>query len=272
MELRMNRSPSQGMADINGTRLYYEIAGTGHAVVFMPGFTLDTHMWDDQFEYLAQQYQVIRYDMRGFGKSAVPTDKVYSHAEDLKALLDHLEIKPAYLVGQSMGGAVAIDFTLTYPEYVDALILIDTFLPGFEGSAEGGARMGLIWEEAGRGGIPAAKLSWLTHPFFTPAQRRPAVTARLAKIVEEYSGWHFVNNDNEHSLDPPTAKRLREITIPTLAMVGQYDIPDFLNMTELIGQQVPRVRKIIVSNCGHMSNMEAPEEVNRAILQFFEEL
>ena len=132
--------------------------------------------------------------------------------------------------------------------------------------------MGLIWEEAGRGGIPAAKLSWLTHPFFTPAQRRPAVTARLEQIVEEYSGWHFVNNDNEHGLDPPAAKRLREITIPTLAMVGQYDIPDFLNMTELIGQQVPRVRKIVVSNCGHMSNMEAPEEVNRAILQFFEEL
>jgi 3-oxoadipate enol-lactonase len=210
--------------------------------------------------------------VRGFGKSAIPTDKVYSHAEDLKALLDHLEIKPAYLVGQSMGGAVAIDFTLTYPEYVDALVLIDTALPGFEGSAEGEARFALIWEEAGRGGIPAAKLSWLTHPFFTPVQHQPAVTARLAQIVEEYSGWHFVNNDNEHGLDPPAVKRLREITIPTLAMVGQYDVPDFLSMTELIGQQVPRVRKIIVPNVGHMSNMEAPEEVNRAIFQFFKDL
>jgi len=268
----MNRSPSQGMADVNGTRLYYEIAGTGHAVVFIPGFTLDTRMWDDQFEYFARQFQVVRYDMCGFGKSAVPTDQEYSHVDDLKALLDHLEIKQAYLVGQSKGGGVAIDFTRTYPEYVDALVLIDTVLPGFDWSAEGDARMGLIWEEAGRGGIPAAKISWLTHPFFTPAQRQPAVAARLAQIVEEYSGWHFVNHNPEHDLNPPAAKRLREITKPTLAMVGQYDVPDFLNMTELIGQQVPRVRKIIVSNVGHMSNMEAPQEVNRAILQFFKDL
>lgn len=265
----MNDAPSQGMADVNGTRLYYEIAGTGHAMVFVHGFTFDTRMWDDQFEHFAGQFQVVRYDVRGFGKSAVPTEELYSHVEDLKALLDYLEIKRSYLVGQSMGGAIAIDFTLTYPEYVDALVLIDAFLPGVEGSAEEGARIELIWEEARRGGIPAAKVSWLTHPFFTPAQRRPAVVARLAQIVEEYSGWHFVNNDNEHALDPPAMKRLREITIPTLAMVGQYDIPRFLNMTDLISQEVPHAQKNVIPNVGHMSNMEAPAEVNRAIHEFF---
>jgi pimeloyl-ACP methyl ester carboxylesterase len=268
----MSHSPSQGMAEVNGTRLYYEMAGTGHAVVFIHGFTLDTRMWDDQFEYFAKEFQVVRYDMRGFGKSAVPTGDEYSHVEDLKALLDYLEIKQAYLVGQSMGGGVAINFTLTHPEYVHRLVLIDTVLPGFDWSAEGDARIGLIWEEAGKGGIPAAKISWLTHPFFTPAQRQPAVAARLAQIVEDYSGWHFVNHNPEHDLNPPAAKRLREITIPTLAIVGQDDVPDFLNMTELIGQQVPHARKIIIPNVGHMSNMEAPDEVNRAIFEFFEEL
>jgi pimeloyl-ACP methyl ester carboxylesterase len=265
-------TPSQGMAAVNGTRLSYETAGTGHPLVLIHGFTLDTHMWDDQFVYFAAQFHVIRYDARGFGKSAVPTEELYSQVEDLKALLDHLEIKRCHLIGQSMGGGVAINFTLTHPEYVDTLVLIDAVLPGFEWSAEGDARIGLIWEEAGKGGIPAAKISWLAHPFFTPAQRQPAVAARLAQIVEEYSGWHFVNHNPEHDLNPPAAKRLREITIPTLAIVGQYDVPDFLNMTELIGQQVPRARKIIVSNCGHMSNMEAPHEVNRTIFEFFKEL
>ena len=268
----MNRSTSQGIANVNGTKLYYEIAGTGNAVVFIHGFTLDTRMWDDQFEYFAQQFQVIRYDVRGFGKSAVPTDEPYSHAEDLKALLDHLEIKQPCLVGQSMGGGVAIDFTLTYPEYVNALVLIDTALSGFDGSAEGAARFALIWDEAGRGGIPAAKISWLTHPFFTLAPSRPAVAARLAQIVENYSGWHFVNESHEHNLNPPAAQRLGELTILTLAIVGQYDVPDFLKITDLIGQEVPQVRKIIIPNVGHMSNMDAPEEVNRAILQFFKEL
>lgn len=167
----MKRSVSQGMADVNGTRLYYEIGGTGHAVVFIPGFTLDTRMWDDQFEHFARQFQVVRYDMRGFGKSAVPTEAVYSHAEDLKALLEHLGIRQAYLVGLSKGGAVALDFTLTYPGYVKALVLLDTVLPGFDWSAEGRARDGLVWEAARQGGIPAAKRSWLTHPLFAPAQR-----------------------------------------------------------------------------------------------------
>src|SRR4030095_9678065 len=268
----MNRVPSQGMAEVNGTRLYYEVAGTGHAVVFIHGFTLDTRMWDDQFESLAEQFQVIRYDMRGYGKSALPTDEEYSRVEDLKALLDHLKIKQAYLVGQSMGGGIAIDFTLTYPEYVDALVLIDTALSGFDGSTEGNARFALIWEEASRGGIPAAKASWLTHPFFTLAPSQPDVTARLAQIVENYSGWHFVNESHEHNLNPPAAQRLREITIPTLAIVGQHDVPDFLQITDLISQEVPQVRKIIIPNVGHMSNMEAPDEVNRAIFEFFKEL
>ena len=271
----MDRATSKGIAEINGTKLYYEIANraeTGPAVVFIPGFTLDTRIWDDQFEYFVPDFQVIRYDMRGFGKSAVPMEEMYSHVEDLKALLDHLKIKRSYLVGQSMGGRVAIEFTLTYPEYVDALVLIDTALSGFEGSAEEGARFERIWEEASRGGIPAAKASWLAHPFFTRTNRQPAVAARLAQIVEDYSGWHFVNEGHEHKLDPPAAQRLREISIPTLAIVGQYDVPDFLKITDLIGREVPQARKMMMPNVGHMANMEAPEEVNRAILEFFQEL
>jgi pimeloyl-ACP methyl ester carboxylesterase len=268
----MSHSPSQGIADVNGTRLYYEVAGTGNAVVFIHGFTLDTRMWDDQFQYFAKEFQVVRYDMRGFGKSAVPMGDEYSHAEDLKALLDFLEIKQAYLVGQSMGGRVAIDFTLIYPEYVDALVLLDTFLPGFDSSSEGEARMEQTSEEPSRGSIAAAKISWLAHPFFTPAHRQPAVAARLAQIVEDYSGRHFVNQDHQHELNPPAAQRLSEIIIPTLAIVGQHDVPDFLQITALIGQEVPQVRKIIIPNVGHMSNMEAPDEVNRVIFEFFKEL
>jgi pimeloyl-ACP methyl ester carboxylesterase len=268
----MNRSLSQGIANVNDTRLYYEIAGKGHAVVFIPGFTLDTRMWDDQFEYFAQQFQVIRYDVRGFGKSAVPTEEVYSHVEDLKALLNHLGIQHTYLVGLSKGGAVALDFTLTYPDYVKALVLLETVLPGFNWSAEGEARDGLVWEEASKGGIPAAKRSWLAHPLFVPAQRQPAVAARLVQIIEDYSGWHFINHNHEHDLNPPAAKRLHEITVPTLAIVGEYDIPDFLNTTDLIVQEVPQAQKIIIPNVGHMSNMEAPEAVNRAIYEFFKEL
>jgi pimeloyl-ACP methyl ester carboxylesterase len=100
--------PTQtGFADVNGTRLYYEVAGSGHPLVLIHGFTLDTRMWEDQCAVFARQYQVLRYDLRGFGKSAVPTDVPYTHPDDLHALMAHLGIEHAYIIGLSLGGAVA---------------------------------------------------------------------------------------------------------------------------------------------------------------------
>lgn len=126
-------------------------------------------MGDDQFLPLAQQFRVVRYDLRGFGRSALPTNAPYSHFEDLKALLDHLGIVQAHLVGLSKGGAVALDFALTYPAQTLSLVLIDTVLPGFQWSKAGAARDALVWQKAREGGISATKESWLAHPLFEPA-------------------------------------------------------------------------------------------------------
>jgi 3-oxoadipate enol-lactonase len=181
------------MLVVNDTHLYYEEAGVGPAVVLIHGFTLDTRMWDDQFLPLAQGFRVIRYDLRGFGRSALPTDAPYSHVEDLRALLDALGLQQAHLVGLSKGGGVALDFALTYPQRTTALVLIDSILGGHAWSAEGLARDALVWQEAARDGIPAAKASWLAHPLFAPALRQPVVAARLHQIIADYTGWHFLN-------------------------------------------------------------------------------
>ena len=127
----------QGIADVNGTHLYYELAGSGDPLVLIHGNTLDTRMWDDQFEPLARRYQVIRYDMRGYGKSALPTADSYAPADDLMALLRHLGFGSAHVLGQSRGGAAAIDFALTYPEATDTLTVVDTVLRGFNGRRSG---------------------------------------------------------------------------------------------------------------------------------------
>src|SRR5688500_10311922 len=90
-----------GFADVNGTRLFYEIAGSGPMLALIHGFSLDTRMWDDQYAALAQRQRVLRYDARGFGRSAVPGSERYSHAEDLLALLEYLEIEHTALIGFS---------------------------------------------------------------------------------------------------------------------------------------------------------------------------
>ncbi len=255
--------------EVNGTQLYCEETGAGPALVLIHGFTLDTRMWDDQFLPLAQRCRVVRYDLRGFGRSALPNGP-YSHVEDLRALLDRLEIERASLVGLSKGGAVALDFALTYPQRARSLALIDTVLGGYGWSAEGSARDALVWQEAARGGIAAAKASWLAHPIFAPAMRQPALAARLNEIIGDYSGWHFVNANPEQGIDPPAARRLVELKLPVLAIVGELDTPDFRQITAVICRGIPQARAMIVPGAGHMANMEAPKQVTQSLLEFLE--
>ena len=92
------------LVEVNGTRLFCEVAGAGRTVVLIHGFTLDTRMWDDQFLPLARHFHVVRYDLRGFGRSAVPTGAPYSHIDDLRALLERLGVVEVSLVGLSKGG------------------------------------------------------------------------------------------------------------------------------------------------------------------------
>lgn len=257
-----------GLIKADGANLYYEATGTGDVVVLIHGFTLDTRMWDDQFLPFAERFRVIRYDLRGFGRSDPPTGNPYSHARDLQALFDQLDIESAHLVGLSKGGAVALDFALTYPQRCRTLVLIDTLLHGYQWSGTGSDRNALVWQRAREGNIPAAKEAWLAHPMFALAQQQPAVAERLARIVADYSGWHFVNVNPEQELEPPAAQRLAELNMPILALVGEQDIPDFRQMTELIEREAPLAHSIILPGVGHMANMEAPEAVNELVVQF----
>ena len=97
------QSPSTGIAEVNGTKLYYEMAGKGHPLVLIHGGAVDRRAWDDQFPVFSRSYQVIRYDLRGSGKSAIP-QKPYSNAEDLYALLRFLKVDKTVLMGISRGG------------------------------------------------------------------------------------------------------------------------------------------------------------------------
>jgi 3-oxoadipate enol-lactonase len=112
-----------GFLNAQGAPLYYKIAGQGYPLLLIHAGVADSSMWDDQFEVFAQQYRVIRYDMRGFGRSSVPAGPFANH-EDPAALLNFLGIKKAQLIGISFGGKIVLDFTLAYPERVASLVLV----------------------------------------------------------------------------------------------------------------------------------------------------
>ena len=112
---------------MNGTTLYYEMAGNGPYVVFIPNFSSDRRMWDEQVRTFAPHYTVVRYDLRGFGKSAL-TMGSFRHAEDLSALLDALDIAQATLIGFRHGANIAVECALDHPERVQAMALVQPFM------------------------------------------------------------------------------------------------------------------------------------------------
>src|SRR5215471_1426812 len=133
-EYPMVEHAQRGFAEVNGTRLYYEVAGEGHPLVLNHGGLVDNHLWDDQFEEFAKHFKVIRYDIRGFGDSGFIKSGLepYSMEGDLFSLLQFLDIQKTYMLGLSMGGSLSVDFTLQYPEMVDALITVGAGLSGYE--------------------------------------------------------------------------------------------------------------------------------------------
>jgi len=258
------------VAAVNGTRLYYEVAGRGVPVVLVHGLGLDTRMWDGQFDVLAERYRVIRYDLRGFGKSALPTEERFGHADDLRALLDYLEAPQAHVLGLSMGGRIALHHALLYPDATLSLVLVDAALDGFKWSERWKASPDAIAEHAQRAGANAANQMWFEHELFAPAREQPDCRAKLAQIVADDSGWNWLNESRSRGIKPAAAARLNEVRAPTLVIVGDRDLPDFQRIAERLSHGIPSARKAVMNGVGHMSNMENAQEFNSIVLSFLE--
>ena len=124
-----------GYVDLGDGKLYYEMEGKGETLVLCHAGFVDSRMWDGQWNAFTQHYRVLRFDMRGFGKSDPATGPV-SRRQDLYCLLQKLGIERANLLGCSMGGEMAIDFTLEHPEMVLSLVIVSGTPGGFEMQGE----------------------------------------------------------------------------------------------------------------------------------------
>jgi 3-oxoadipate enol-lactonase len=257
---------AEGFIEVDHGRLHYEIGGEGDAIVLLHGFALDARMWDAEAAHFATSHCVVRYDLRGYGKSTLPAAP-FAHHADLHAVLAALGIARAHVVGLSMGGGVALDFALVHPELVRSLVLVDTIVGGFKFS-ENAPQMGAAWAAAKTGGVPAARAAWLDNPLFAPARRSPAVAGRLRTMVDEYSGWHFVNDSPEVKLQPPAWERLGDVAARTLVVVGELDLADFRAVAARVAREVPRAQTEVMPGVGHMANMEAPARFQEVLSAF----
>ncbi len=251
---------------INGAQIHYELSGAGEALVLIHGNTLDLRMWAPQVEALSRRFQVLRYDLRGFGKSSLPTGP-YSHAGDLMALLDHCGIRQAHVLGLSRGGLIAAEFALTYPEAVKRLILADAGINGYPWKAFAEFNAEVV-QFAQTQGVDAARKHWLSSGLFAPALANEQLAPTVRKIVGDYSGWHWLHADPQRLVAPSALEQLSSIQTPTLVMVGEHEIPEFQDVVNITHQRIPNAKMVTLPGVGHLTNLEAPDAFNDHVIEF----
>ena len=264
-----------GFAQINGAQIYYEVAGAGRPLILLHAGVADSRLWDDQFAVFAQKYRTIRYDLRGFGRSAMPPGQ-FSHHDDVAGLLDFLQADRAIVLGISFGGKVAIDFALAYPQRVAVLVLGAPSVGGTQPSE----RIVRFWEAEEeaieRGDLDTAvELNlrlWVDGPQRQPDKVNPAVRQKVGQMQREIFQMDIPENVEELRLEPAANSRLAEINTPTLALVGDLDLPEKVEQAAWLTEQLPNAQHAVIPGVAHMLNMEKPALFNQLVLDFLSDL
>lgn len=232
----------------------------------------DRRLWDDQVDAFAERFRVVRYDARGFGDSPLPGGP-FSFVDDLGALLDHLELERAALVGNSLGARTALEQTLAHPERTSALVLVGPPPMGAPTSAELEAfdmeEDALL--EAGKAeeAVELNLRTWLADDVEAALRarvgdmQRRAFEVQLAAYAREPEpgpvGWLD---------DPPVWERLGDVVCPTLLVVGDRDVSDVGVAADRLAAGIAGARSVVLPGTAHLPALERPDEFNRIVLEF----
>ena len=266
---------NSGLAPVNNALIYYELAGDGQPFVMIHAGVADSRQWNNEFAHFANRFRVLRYDMRGYGKSE-PVDGEYSHLQDLTALLDYLHLdEPLILMGCSMGGGIAMNFVLEQPSRAKALIMVGSGPTGLEldvPTPDKFAEAEKAWK-AGELDLLAELETqiWFDGTGRTPVQVNPtmrqlAYEMNRNALSQEAKGLGKRLPDTQ----TPAVERLNEIQIPVLVIVGLHDTPYILAAAEYMVDKIPSARKMTIEDAAHLPNMDHPEEFQRIVSTFLD--
>lgn len=265
IQARTEERIQTGMADVNGAKLYFEMAGKGPTVVLVHGGLVDSRLWDDQMKEFSRHYHVVRYDLRGFGKSSGASES-FSHIEDLRALLDFLKIKRASVVGLSLGGIIAADFTLEHPERVERLVLVGAGLRGDKQPPDKEAIK--AFEAASKGAEPFADVAMKGALYAAVHAGTPAYARLKQMILDNFKALFPLRPGFLKYPEPPTIERLGSIRVPTLVVIGGEDAQSLKNISDTLTTAIPGARRVVIAGSSHHPPVEKPKEFNKTVLSF----
>jgi len=252
----------------NNIETYYEIHGEGAPLVLIPGMGMCNRLWNLQIEPFSRHFKVITYDVRGHGESG-GSDEKYSiklFAGDLKALLAELHVTKAHICGLSMGGLIAQQFAIDYPDMVDKLIIVGSFshlssrekiIAGYLKAVHRVLFMFMSMEQY-------AKLH--SKGLFRKEDQQPLRDFFIKEKIDQISKKEFLKvmaaTSHFNCLG-----RLHEIKSLTLILTAERGKAE-CRQSEAIQQGIKNSRKAMIMDTFHASNLEKPAEFNKLVLDF----
>src|SRR6516225_3040230 len=261
-------APPQGsFLEVDGAKLYYEECGSApQVVVLVHDGVLHSAAWDDVWPDFCKHFHTIRYDRRGYGRSPIATQGYYA-TDDLAAILHHLNLKRVAIVGSSHGGEISINFTLDHPEMVEQLVLVGAVVGGMPYTKHFLERGDALGKPLEKGDIEGAIAAAVKDKYLT-APGSDAAKKRMAEILSA-NPQDLTHPELELPVKP-ALPRLGEIRIPTLLLVGDADIPDVHAHAGAIEAGIPRARRVVISDVGHLMYLEKPAEFSQIVIEFLE--
>ncbi|HEX6730034.1 MAG TPA: alpha/beta fold hydrolase [Pyrinomonadaceae bacterium] len=254
---------------VNNVELAYDDVGSGPAIVLIHGYPFNRTMWDEQVAALRDNYRVIRLDLRGHGESESSEGPATMNlmAQDITSLLDQLDIGRAVIGGLSMGGYVTLAFHRLFPARVEKLLLADTRAQADteENKKVRGEQAQKILAE-GMGGIADMMLPKLLAP--ETVSKRPEVVKRVRTMMLQTKPEGAASALRGMAGREDQTERLSEIKVPTLILVGRDDAITPVADSEMMHAAIAGSRFLVIENAGHVSNIEQPEQFNKALIDF----
>ena len=262
-----------GFVNSGNAQIYYERAGEGTPFVMIHAGVADSRQWNNEFAHFAQQFRVVRYDLRGYGHSE-PVEGNYTNLQDLIAVLGALQIEePVILMGCSMGGGLALEFALAHPAQLKALIMVGSGPTGLALDVPEPALFGEAEAAYNKGDLElVAEIEtqiWFQGGGRTAAQVSPTMR-QLAYEMNYRALTHEAKKLGKRLPDAavPSAERLGELNIPTLIIVGEHDIPYITAAADYMLEQIPSAHKVIMADAAHLPNMDHPAEFQHLVGSF----
>ena len=261
----------------DGVKLYFEETGAGTPIVFVHEFAADHRSWEMQMRHFGQRHRCITYGARGYPPSDVPEKpERYSQdraTDDILAVLDHLGIDKAHVVGLSMGGFASLHFGFRHPKRARSLVVAGV---GYGAEKDQQARFKSEVEVVAKSLLSEGMAAFAEKYAYGPTRvqfenKDPRGFAEFKKTLGEHSALGSANTQIGCQGQRPSlydlVDKMRALTVPTLVLTGDEDWP-CLSPALLLKREIPSAALAVMPNCGHTINLEDPDQFNRIVGDF----